>query len=267
MRDLRDAENPFRGEYSELDYWCYAAAGAMEEGDLQAYNPLQAPEGYRMIQADVTDDGFVKPQLMMFRDLMQQNHGEAVAADGEQSCSLTMYAGGVIDPALYAQYEQEMCCIWAEYAPPVPDWLAAKPPAVALLMNNGDTVAYGELGTDLVIEETWRAIYEPTEPWRRYDANGELVAELPVGSRWIELYVPDFNERSLEIEKQGQVFDEYNGYIVVIDQQDWDIVEAEDYLGNPVELGAEGVWGIAPAYELVSGKHLPLIRAAQLGPA
>jgi hypothetical protein len=89
------------------------------------------------------------------------------------------------------------------------------------------------------------------------------VAELPAGSRWIELYVPDFNERCRQSESQGLFCDEHNGHIVVVDQQKWEVIEAEDYLGNPVEVGEQGMWGLTPLYELVSGKYLPLIHAAQ----
>jgi hypothetical protein len=262
VRDIRDSKNPFLGQYSELDYWAYAAAGELTEEELQAYHPDSAADNYRMIRARVTDDGYIKPQLLVFRDEMKRLHGEAPASD-EQSCSLTMFAVGEIDEALYASYEQEMCAVWAEYSPPVPGWLAAAPPPVAMLMSNGDVLAYGELGSELVIEEAWVAIFEPSETWRKYNADGEVLGEIPAGARWIELYAPDFNERCDAAEAQGYFCDEHNGHIVIIDQRKWDVIEAEDYLGNPVEVGEEGMWGLIPPYELISGKYLPLVHAAQ----
>ncbi len=258
VRALTDPANPYRDDYIELDYWCYAHAATEDNGLMVQYKSGTLGKGARLIKVGVDENGLIIPMLELARLRFAEEHGE-VNSGTTVSCIPKYKAVGVPPAGVYGIYEREMCRVWAEYLPEVPAWLAAAPPRLALLMPGGDVVVYGALGGGAEATELPGRERLGQEPWTRYGPEGNLLGSVAAGTEWYELFFPAASQL-----RKNYTLVERGGYILVYESPGWTgLVDVFDFRGEPGGLGEMEAWGAPPLYDTVPGRYLMIIHALQ----
>ena len=279
LRPLDDPDNPYQGRYSEIDYWCLAHADP-DEAQLMQYWAGTAPQDYQVINAVVDRDGFLVPQLEVYRlniilahlpDGEEFQRGEYTYLDVDSvmvhpdsnKCMRSFHAGGVVTPGLRESFEAGICERMAPYVPAVPDWLAADPPLVALLMYDGEIATYGEPGSDdgglLSVHGAEQAA---AEPWLRYSQSGDLLGRAEPPTSWVALYFPDYQELRADYESRGGKVQVQGGMVFAMVLGDISSKSVFDYRGEPLDQATMTEAPPLP-YEEVPGRLLKHLHAAQ----
>ena len=289
VKPLDDPDNPYAAWYQDWDFaiWdnhvklCrdYLYNSRVLRGDYNTWDFQQilqdagegrADQGFWSKQLRVDDNGYVVPQVIAATPADPEPEIEAVI-------ELNSRAGFYIDSPQFFDEEMEarIRLAWAENdaltLPTLPDWLVDNPPLKVILTPDGEYVTLGPLGagatdppsgTDAIFNQTGLA---GSEPWYRYDADGNELGHLEAGDYWWELYFPGFDD---EMSSQGYDGDTYRfvehaGYIEVFEQ-------GNQFYGNEIIYTYKGQrvnrrWQSDNPLEFhkINGIHLEAIRRVQ----
>jgi hypothetical protein len=199
LTPLDDPHNPFSGDYAAWDRWVYANAVSCTDDRIEAYYRNAASHGSLVLSASVDSSGNLVPLVLAEE---RRLHSYAAADNSEAfpaAWRYTLYAVGPPDAALQAGYRRAVLKLRAQYSLPIPAWLAANPPAWALVLppeagaHAGEVVMLGAPGEDPGFE------LPPGEDrpgglakvWRRYSPDGKLLATSKPNQEWWEFYAPN----------------------------------------------------------------------------
>jgi hypothetical protein len=194
---LGEQRNPYLKDYEPWDKWVYEHAVTSTDPAIERYFRGEGGRSNVVIDAYVDSSGFLVPQRMAKQ---RRLHAQAVGRD-EQPVYLpqwthVLFAAGSMDPALRESYEHAMLKLRAEYTVTIPDWLAANPPAWALVLpaeagpHAGEVVMYGRAGMnpDYVMCPGEIRPAASCELFYRYSPSGKLLGQTVLGQQWWELY-------------------------------------------------------------------------------
>jgi hypothetical protein len=297
VRPLDDPQNPYRDEYSEWDRWQYSALGQTEpeaealyqqriaEWDAAQSAALRSKTAFDLpnprfqgIADDPHDDWYFSE---MFFD--EQGYMLPIARSAwREGCSRGRLAnsaygfpdsdwyigfgGGRMDTAQREAYERYRWSCIAAFVPDIPTWLASAPVDKAVLLDNGEVVTLGPLGSGSGEVDHLAAVGPegPDEIWYRYSADGTLLAEGEAGRSWAQFYSP-----ALEVLELRAV--EHSWAVVCIDElillrgrNDNAPGECYDWEGRPVEFSTE-LFDDSLDNEVLSWETLMRVQAARAG--
>lgn len=263
MRDLSDRESPYRGQYEEWDVWCFEHARDLDSEAVMAYYRGEAPEGWELLFNRVDVEGFVVPQRLSWRQQLERQHDPNYTP--EVNCVFTLRGGGTPDAVMIQELNRMKAVLRAGFVPPIPAWLADAPPKWALLMPDGEVVAWGPLGQggNYALPSHLQEPWSPEEAYYRYSADGTLLGQTRAGARWYELYFTGYEQLAAEIEDNGWVRWECNGYLMLSDPQTRRLLAVYDYTGEELPLGTDVYGGRRARYHWFVGADIPLIYEAQ----
>lgn len=242
MRDIGDKDNPYAGQYAEWDYWAYANGRDLAAADWQEMEGGTGTSNRELVSVGVDKDGFPVPLLK------QEEEQYALMANPKggqaRTCVLSFTAYAEMPPELHERYEAMRYGLRAQHLPPIPRWLAQKPPMWALILPSGEVITSGEPGAGNVDESRSRDWYASAQMqgYSRYSAQGELLGKLEPGHDWYEFYFANCKDVLAEYEKRGAYCWQQSGYVVVQDNNDYRTLAVFDYDGTPLPSETE-VWG------------------------
>lgn len=264
MRDFADPANPYLGQYNEWDYWCLANANAMTNEDWTAWTEGSVPETRRMLSYGVDKDGFPVPLLAQRQQQMEQQHD--AAQQPESSCVVSFIVYGDIPPALDLRMLQAEMQLKAQYAPPIPQWLAQQPPLWALILPTGEVVTAGELGTGRDFDMNYtRQLKEDLAPYScyRYSPDGRLLGQTQPDEQWYTMFWPEATATLSQYNPDDTIYWIENGYVIVRDYRNWNVTALFDYDGTPLPVDTNIAARDANVWEGWYGREIPLLYAAQ----
>jgi hypothetical protein len=195
---------------------------------------------------------------------MERLHDASQAA--ASSCVVSFMVYGDIPPELDARMLAAEMQLKAQYAPPIPRWLAQQPPLWALVLPSGEVVAAGELGSGRDFDMNYtRKLKEDLPPYScyRYSADGELLAQTKPGEQWYTLFWPQSAEVLGKFNPDDTIYWVENGYVVVRDYRNWTIAALFDYNGAPLPVDTELTARDANVWNGWYGREIPLLYDAQ----
>ena len=256
VKALDDPQNPFIGQYSAMDQWSY------DHWINTEYKRLGEPGVYQGM-LDVTDEGFLVPELTQLRNNLELSQGNDI---DEPQCqhTYTLYSEGEISDELMDEILQARAVLTAQYMPSIPQWLAEQPPYWAQLLPDGSVVTYGQLGTGGEFyskDGRWRQELQP--PACHFSADGESLEQLEYPHLWVEFFFPDF-DGALELHQitrdKVQV---YNRYVVFQNFDESSKSGMYLYDGTPITSQEWDSLTDANRYFEMYGKHIMAMYEAQ----
>lgn len=196
---LDDPHNPFRHEYALWDKWVYAHATDCADARVAGYFNGAGNRGQMLLQAYVDQAGNLVPlKLAEERRLHTYAAGDNTRIY-DASWAYVLNAVGPLDQRVLDAYQAALLVLRAEYALPIPAWLAANPPAWALILppeagrHAGEVLAFGALGGDLgyALPPDTERPGAHGEVWLRYSPDGQLLGKSKPGQLWWEFYLPN----------------------------------------------------------------------------
>jgi len=198
IRDPLDPDNPYLADYGDWDLWCYRN---IVDRDGEAYLEFQVhglQDGWLFAYVEIDPNGWMYP-------LVRSRLWEVQSWLGYYT--LDPFPGGVtghitclgpVDNATGAGLAAALAPVIAPYHLPVPDWIAADPPAVMLHLPDGRFALLGGLGSAsdqtpcLVLSED---VFLEGLAWSVYSADGKLELTGEPGEYWWQVFHPDFMEK------------------------------------------------------------------------
>jgi hypothetical protein len=182
VRDLDDPSNPYAGQYSDWDKWIFDQAKEQAKTGNR-----RLPEGGKWYSAEVTNEGYVMPQLSALSTGLDRLRG--TVPPSTEHCTHMISMTGKMDPAMEEQLSASIGRVWAERYPAIPAWLADAPALRSMVLPNGDVVTLGELGSGVT---TGGKRVSGAQPYFRYSPEGEMLGQTLPGEMWQALYVKDW---------------------------------------------------------------------------
>jgi len=257
VRPFDDPDNPYLGLYTEFDQWHY------DNFDPGAPFILTGKPDERQGQLVVTDDGWAEPYLVTMRKALEFETGADVDTS-QITKNLKLYARGIISPELDAQIATARAELTAEFAPPIPKWLAKDPPLWALVLPDGHVATVGKLGSGRdFYPESANWIAESTAQACHYGPDGELLSVLEAGRPWFLLFFPDFKDRQDEHQVVIRDIRCFGKYVVFNNEEDRALSGLYLYDGTRIPQDEElTVRDVTRHFEMY-GKYIPVMYAAQ----
>jgi hypothetical protein len=219
VRDLRDAKNPYKGQYAPYDLWIFTYAWQQAQAKQQPAADGRG-SGYWYAMA-VDEEGWPVP-LKREQELLYGPQAK------EQHCRRSISAWGYMGETLENQQQRDLLASRASFMPPISAWLGEHGAASAMLLPGGEVVTRGEAGSNVDLAPQLQAEL----PYCRYSATGELLGQVPGGGQWWELYWPDFAK--LRDSAPDSSWTESMGYVFRYDRQADQRAETYDYQGRRV---------------------------------
>lgn len=248
MRDLDDPANPYRDQYAEWDYYCFANARDMSKEERRKWNRHQVPLTRRWINVFVDPAGFPVPIMQSHQERMEWYRDREPSQGDTCVNSYEVYADVPedLDQRMYAAEQ----AIRAELVPAIPRWLALNPPLKAIMLPDGSIVAYGEPGSgrDYDLNDDFLRGAPPVKCFH-YSPEGTLLAQTATGEGWYTMFWPDAETVLGRYDDKTTYIYQDNGFIFVEQIEDWKCLAVYNYDGTPmpVETTAgsrdRNVWG------------------------
>jgi hypothetical protein len=197
--ELADKRNMYREEYAAIDRWIYAHAVKSTDPVVVGYLRREGVSDGFLLESFVDSRGCLIPQAVARQ---RELHAMAVGDDPHNypdDWTHMVFATGPIEPELIAQYEQALLTQRAEYSISVPQWLADNPPGWAMVLPPeagkyaGEVITLGAPGENQALTMP-RSAARPGgrgKLWRRYSAEGRLLAQSQPDQEWWEFYMPN----------------------------------------------------------------------------
>jgi hypothetical protein len=263
VRGLDAEGNPYAGRYGAWDHWVYEHAPGTDAKSMLAWYRGEGPEGYTMITTAVDKDGYVIPAVDYIRAI---NDPESEIS--RSKCTFMLEAGGQMEPDVLEGYRRAVAGAKAAWLPEIPDWLAKAPPKLAILREH-EVLAYGEPGSGV---DVWPDDLASTlgdgqdESWRRYSADGGLLAQTEPGQPWWLLNFTGFAGvlEGLGGEDNVRYF-AHEQYVVFSDKETRKVLAVYSIYGEKQPEGTDffaGGW-VDPLSKPLAGGELPWIYEAQ----
>jgi hypothetical protein len=228
VRNIDDPQNPYAGQYSELDRWYYdhyvPEVTLDEESYLWYYSRdeesdfvRQYPKDWGIGKGTIDEQGWPLPssvhrntpqdQPLTLRQYIVERYGRGKRLNGPKFFSY--WFAGVIPEHLIAARDKESYYQQAREMPPIPAWLGENPPLRAAFVPGGEIVAYGPLGLRIAApKDDYQAQMAPGEKWYRYALDGKLLGtyDLPTPehgySDWASIYA-DWDALEAQLKELG----------------------------------------------------------------
>jgi len=246
VRGLKEAGNPFAGQYSEFDRWAFAHYVDPNSKKFQQVFMSDDEPTMDFFYVNVDENGYVVPMATQLEWMLNP------PADLEENpCQYSFYCAGELDPQLKAWLRETGLMQMARGAPPVPRWLAENPPRWVSPVAGGEYLTLGRLGSgtgleaDLSIEQMYNLMPHVEDPagsdkYCRYSGDGKLIAEAGQDQEWWQLFFSNFDQVAGELSNGlGYKVREYRGTIVVYEKTSWAVLGTFDFQGNKLEIGDE----------------------------
>ena len=193
---LDDPRNPFRSDYAPWDKWVYQHAVTCLDPKIQQYYLGSGSAGNTMLDAYVDQAGHLVPQVLAEERRLHSYAAGDTVSYYDADWTHVLYAVGPIDSALLSNYEQAVLGLRVEYSLPLPQWLAANPPAWAMILppeagkHAGEVITLGAPGADQDYHMPPNAARPGArvKVWRRYSPDGKLLATSKPDQEWWEFY-------------------------------------------------------------------------------
>jgi hypothetical protein len=187
VRDLDTEGNPYASQYSSWDRWIFEQAKEQAKSRRRMSEP-----GQKWYSAEVTKDGFVKPQLAAIREGLDRLRG--TLPESTEHCVHMISMTGVMEAALESELSAAIGREWAARYPRIPDWLAQQPGLRSMVLPSGEVVTLGQLGSG---DPAGGKRPSGPQAYFRYSAAGELLGQSLPGEMWQALFVPDWTSTIL----------------------------------------------------------------------
>jgi hypothetical protein len=266
VRDLEDPANPYRGQYAEWDYYCFAKAHSMTKAESKAWNRKQVPLTRRWIRIDVDANGYPVPWLESTKQCLEWYRDWAPTS--EDGCTLTYSVYGDVPEALDERMVEAEQAVRAAMVPAIPRWLAVNPPLKALRLPDGSYIAYGALGSGRKYDLNANFLRPAPEVCCfHYSPEGKLLAQTDLDQAWYELFWPEAEQVLSGYDPKATYYWEDNGFIIVQQIEGWKQLAIYNYDGAPLPVETNvmsrdtNIWGgwfgreIMQMYAIQQHKH------------
>jgi hypothetical protein len=267
VRGLDDPANPYRGQYAEWDYYCFANARSMTRSDSKAWNRHKVPITRRLIQVNIDANGFPTPLMLTNRQRMEYYHNPQPApATTGGGCTLSYTVYGDVPELLDERMYAAELAIRAEFVPKIPRWLAMNPPVKAIMLPGGDVATYGVLGSGRNIDlytHFHHRINLFDYPCCHYSAAGELLAQVEPGDPWCRLFWSEAEQVLGAVDPEKMCYWEQNGFVIVQQIEGWKQVAIYNYDGAPLPVETNANSRDANTWDGWYGREIMIMYAAQ----
>ncbi len=262
MRELNDPANPYREQYAEWDYYCFANARRMDKAELKKWNSHKVPLTRRSILVNVDANGYPVPIMQTHNERMEWYRDQIPAPDGACTMSYSVYADvpELLDQRMYAAEQ----ALRSELVPEIPRWLAVSPPLKALMLPDGSCIAYGAPGTGRQYDREINFLRTaPAVACYHYSPAGRLLAQTEVGEGWYNMFWPEAEQVLGGYDEATTYVYEDNGYIFVRQIEDWKPLAVYNYDGAPLPVETEAMSRDANIWGGWFGREIMMLYAAQ----
>jgi hypothetical protein len=266
---MDDPNNPYSGQYKSWDTWSFEN---LQSADDLGKSPSHVDDQHEVPvipshdvdeheQRQTTRDGIGvhldrSGYLIPAEIYLQQR--ELAKQEGRveefYSSVLGTFAKGNPELDMLTEMDAALDAIAAKFYPPVPDWLAARPPKGAMLYPNGDVITLGELGSG---ESGGKLHHIVNETIYRYDSAGVMVNQ--TNSSPFYLYY-DLQEGG---ELEGFLTNRKDGVYILTNRDSGAPLSYWSFDGKRLPDGAEPPVGDSHPFELLRMDWLLRLHQAQ----
>lgn len=232
--------------------------------DWDDWSKGNVPATRRMISYGVDKEGFPVPLMEQRRQRIEQMHNPE--QQPPSTCVVSFAVYGDIPLELDTRMLAAEMALKAAYIPPIPRWLAQRPPLWALVLPSGEVVTAGEPGSGREFDMLYtRTLKEDLPPYKcyRYSADGNLLAETEPGQEWYTLFWPKATEELAQYSPDKTIYWIENGYVIVRNYKDWSNAAVYDYDGSPLPAETNTASRDANVWNGWYGREIPLLYEAQ----